>query len=99
MMSLPAGDAVIELIELARRADQPVLLAGPHGVGKSSLFEETARRQGIGIIVRDLSLMEPIDLIGIPRINDDGRTEYHAPSFLSNDGAGLLVIEELNRCP
>lgn len=99
MMSLPAGDAVIELIQLARSADQPVLLAGRHGVGKSSLFEEAAQRQGIGIIVRDLSLMEPVDLIGIPRINDDGRTEYHAPSFLPEDGAGLLVIEELNRCP
>lgn len=55
MMSLPAGDAVVEMIELARHANQPVLLAGRHGVGKSSLFEEAARRLGIGIIVRDLS--------------------------------------------
>ncbi|QDU74641.1 AAA domain (dynein-related subfamily) [Bremerella volcania] len=99
MMRLPAGDSVVEMIELARHADQPVLLAGRHGVGKSSLFEEAARRQGIDIIVRDLSLMEPVDLIGIPRINDDGRTEYHPPSFLPCKGEGLLVIEELNRCP
>ena len=99
MMSLPAGNAVIELIELARHADQPVLLAGRHGVGKSSLFEAAARRQEIGIVVRDLSLMEPVDLIGIPKINRNGRTEYHPPSFLPSDGSGLLVIEELNRCP
>lgn len=99
MMCLPAGDAVVEMIELARGANQPVLLAGRHGVGKSSLFEEAARRLGIGIIVRDLSLMEPVDLIGIPKINDEGRTEYHPPSFLPSEGSGLLVIEELNRCP
>ncbi len=98
-MSISAGDAVIEVIELARLANQPVLLAGRHGVGKSSLFEQAALRQGIDIIVRDLSLMEPVDLIGIPKINEIGRTEYHPPSFLPKEGSGLLVIEELNRCP
>ncbi len=99
MMTVPAGKAAIDLIELAHTADQPALLVGRHGVGKSSLFEEAAERLGIGLIVRDLSLMEPVDLIGIPRVNPDGRTIYAPPTFLPTKGEGLFVLEELNRAP
>lgn len=42
--------------------------------------------------------MEPPDLIGIPQVKD-GRTVYASPAFLPKDGKGLLVFEELNRCP
>jgi hypothetical protein len=94
-----AGDAALEVIELAHGASQPVLLVGRHGVGKSSLFEQAAGRQGIGFIVRDLSLMEPVDLVGIPSVNPKGRTVYAPPCFLPTEGAGLIVFEELNRCP
>jgi hypothetical protein len=99
MLTIPAGSAVIELIELAHAADQPVMLVGRHGIGKSSLFEAAAERLGIGLIVRDLSLMEPVDLVGIPRVDPDGRTVYAPPAFLPTEGAGLFVLEELNRAP
>ena len=69
------------------------------GVGKSSLFEDAAKRLGIGLIVRDLSLMEPVDLIGIPKVGPDGRTIYAPPAFLPTEGEGLFVLEELNRAP
>lgn len=99
MMTIKAGKAVIDLIALAHAADKPVLLAGRHGVGKSSLFEDAAKRLGIGLIVRDLSLMEPVDLIGIPKVGPDGRTIYAPPAFLPTEGEGLFVLEELNRTP
>jgi len=99
MMTIKAGKAVVDLITLAHAADQPVLLAGRHGVGKSSLFEDAAKRLGIGLIVRDLSLMEPVDLIGIPKVGPDGRTIYAPPAFLPTEGEGLFVLEELNRAP
>ena len=99
MMTIKAGKAVVEMIALAHAADQPVLLAGRHGVGKSSLFEDAAKRLGIGLIVRDLSLMEPVDLIGIPKVGPDGRTIYAPPAFLPTKGEGLFVLEELNRAP
>lgn len=98
METVSAGRPLVELITLAYRANQPVLLHGQHGIGKSELLAQAADRLAIGFIVRDLSLMEPPDLSGIPRILD-GRTHYAAPSFLPTEGRGLLVIEELNRCP
>lgn len=99
MLSVAAGDAALDVIDLAYGSDQPILLVGRHGVGKSTLFEQAAERAGIGLVVRDLSLMEPVDLVGIPSVNSDGRTVYAPPSFLPTDGAGLFVLEELNRCP
>lgn len=99
IMTVVAGDAAIRQIVLAYRANLPVLLHGRHGVGKSELIRQAASQLGIHIIVRDLSLLEPPDLIGIPRIESDGMTHYAPPSFLPTKGAGLLVFEELNRAP
>jgi MoxR-like ATPase len=99
MQTIPVGPALLELLVLAYRADQPVLLHGRHGVGKSAVLAAAAAHLGIGLIVRDLSLMEPPDLLGIPRVGEDGRTHYAVPAFLPQTGRGLLVFEELNRCP
>ncbi|MGE0613575.1 MAG: AAA family ATPase [Hyphomicrobiales bacterium] len=98
MLSVAAGAPLMEILELAYAADQPVLLHGRHGVGKSQILAETAARMGIDCVVRDLALMEAPDLAGMPRIGEDGRTHFAAPDFLPRDGAGLLVLEELNRC-
>lgn len=99
MMTVSAGRPLIELIALAYQADRPVMLHGRHGIGKSEILAEAAERLGIDLIVRDLSLMEPPDLVGLPRIGADGRTHYAAPAFLPTEGRGLLVFEELNRSP
>lgn len=95
-MKIKAGTEVIDLIALAHRSNQPVLLEGPHGVGKSQLVEQAAQKLGIGFIVRDLSLMEPPDLIGLPT-QKNGQTVYSPPAFLPPGGRGILVFEELNR--
>ena len=95
-MKVKSGQAVIDAIKLAYAAGKPVLLEGRHGVGKSQLIEQAADELGISCITRDLSLMEPPDLIGLP-VHDNGRTKYSPPSFLPDDGKGLLVFEELNR--
>ena len=95
-MKVKAGRPLIEVLKLAYASNQPVLLIGRHGVGKSELVAEAARVMGVGHIVRDLSLMEPPDLAGLPVI--ENRTmNYAPPSFLPKDGKGLLVFEELNR--
>jgi MoxR-like ATPase len=42
--------------------------------------------------------MEPPDLVGLPKL-DGSVTRFLPPSFLPTGGKGLLVFEELNRCP
>jgi hypothetical protein len=92
-----AGRPLISLVRLCYEANQPVLLEGRHGVGKSELLAQAAAELGVDFIVRDLSLMEPPDLVGLPW-QDGGVTRFNPPAFLPTAGAGLLAFEELNRC-
>lgn len=58
MMTIPVGEPLIELIELAYRADTPVLLHGHRGLGKSEIFPQAAERLQIECLVLDLSILE-----------------------------------------
>lgn len=98
-MQLPIGDQAMEVIALAYCANTPVLLKGQHGIGKSGLVRAAADKLGISCLVRDLSLMEPPDLVGIPHVGAEGCTHFAPPSFLPREGKGLFVLEEVNRCP
>jgi hypothetical protein len=100
VMSAPIGPAVIELLSLAHRANTPPLLVGAHGVGKSEIVAAAAAALGIECISRDLSLMEPPDLVGLPKI-ENGATSFLPPEFLPRETGrgGFLLIEEINRAP
>jgi MoxR-like ATPase len=94
--ALPIGPRVEAILEVAYRARRPVLLEGATGIGKSELVAEVAKKLGIAHTVLDLSLLEPPDLVGLPVI-EEGRTRYALPHFLPREGAGILMLEELNR--
>ncbi|MDB4989164.1 MAG: hypothetical protein JWN04_4342 [Myxococcaceae bacterium] len=94
--ALPLGPRVEAILEVAYRARRPVLLEGATGIGKSELVAQVAKKLGISHTVLDLSLLEPPDLVGLPVI-EDGRTRYALPHFLPRAGAGILMLEELNR--
>jgi hypothetical protein len=94
--AIPVGPRLEAVLELAYRARRAVLLEGPTGIGKSEVVRRVAERLGIGTVVLDLSLLEPPDLVGLPVIAD-GRTTYALPSALPASGAGILMLEELNR--
>jgi len=97
MLTVKAGRQLIELIKLCYHANRPPLLIGKHGIGKSELFAQAAIDLGIGYCCRDLSLMEPPDLVGLPKL-EGTTTRYLPPAFLPVEGEGVLVFEELNRC-
>ncbi len=94
--SVPIGPRVMEVLDLAYRARRPVLLEGPTGIGKSQIVDEFARAAGLGVVVLDLSLLEPPDLVGLPIVKGD-RTHYASPAELPTSGQGILMLEELNR--
>jgi hypothetical protein len=95
-VAIPVGPRLEAVLELAYRARRPVLLEGPTGIGKSDVVRKVADKLGIATVVLDLSLLEPPDLVGLPVIHD-GRTAYALPQILPKDGAGILMLEELNR--
>ena len=95
-LAIPVGPRLEKVLTVAYRARRAVLLEGPTGVGKSEIVRRVAERLGIGTTILDLSLLEPPDLVGLPIVKD-GRTQYALPSVLPQDGAGILMLEELNR--
>lgn len=104
MSTLPVGPLLSQLICQAYRADQPVLLQGGTGIGKSETFHQVGEAlsekygEQVSVLVRDLSIMEAPDLAGMPHL-EDGTLHYAPPAFLPRSGRGLLVFEELNRAP
>ena len=94
----PIGVRALQILEIAYRATQAVLMEGPTGIGKSELFRQLAKKLRISLVVIDLSLLEPPDLIGLPE-KDQGRTVYAIPSILPLHGRGIILLEELNRAP
>ena len=97
METLIAGGPAVAFLKLCYHANRPPLLEGGHGIGKSELMRQVATELGIGFLSRDLSLMEPPDLVGLPKM-DGHTTKYMPPDFLPRDGKGILIFEELNRC-
>lgn len=97
MDTVKAGKPFRDVIKLCVAADRPLLAIGGHGIGKSEQFEQVAKELKIGFICLDLSLMEPVDLVGLPKAKGSS-TIYLPPAFLPRSGRGLLVFEELNRC-
>ena len=95
-LAVPVGQRLERVLAVAYKARRAVLLEGPTGVGKSEIVRRVAEKLSIETIVLDLSLLEPPDLVGLPVVKD-GRTEYALPHVLPRDGAGILLLEELNR--
>jgi len=98
MKTIKAGKPLVELARLCYEANRSPLLIGHHGVGKSEILATAAAEMKIGFISLDLSVMEPPELIGLP-YPDGPITRYRPPATLPKDGKGLIVFEELNRCP
>lgn len=83
-------------------ADIPAFLWGAPGVGKSDSVEQTATARNVKLIDQRVTLLDPVDLRGLPHIVD-GAAVWGAPGFLPNerrDGAeGVLFLDELNAAP
>ena len=90
----------------AFRANRPVFLWGPPGIGKSELVEGIAAELGGLMIDLRLGQMEPTDIRGIPFYNrDTGKMDWAPPIDLPDEElAGqypmvLLFLDEMNSAP
>lgn len=82
------------------KSRQPVITWGAPGIGKSDVTRQTGAALNRKVIDVRASLLDPVDLRGIPNVRDH-RTHWNAPAFLpeASDGPTLVLLDELNRAP
>jgi len=88
--------AVSKTLNYLIDAQQPGMLWGPPGVGKSSVIRQVATARGIGLIDLRLSQLDAVDLRGIPSVLATGKTHWNQPTFLPTEGEGILFLDEIN---
>jgi len=71
-----------------------VYLWGSPGLGKSSIVKQAAGSLGLGLVDVRATLLDPVDLRGLPRLDGD-RAIWCPPAFLPRDGEGALFLDEL----
>jgi hypothetical protein len=95
--AIPVGPRLMRVLAADYRAGRSALLEGPSGIGKSQIIEQLTAELGIGFRVLMLSLLENVDLQGMPYIDEEKRTLCAVPKEMPGDGQGVLLLEELNR--
>ncbi|MFP6901514.1 MAG: MoxR family ATPase [Opitutales bacterium] len=92
------GFADLEPIVLAALAtEEPLLLIGPHGTGKTLLLTQIAEALGLDFRHYNSSLLNFDDLIGFPLPDKDGSLEY-VKTPASIWGAEAVIFDEISRC-
>ena len=92
------GLSDLEPIILAALAtEEPLLLIGPHGTGKSLLLTRIAEALGLAFRHYNSSLLNFDDLVGFPMPNKNGTLEYmKTPASIW--GAEAVIFDEISRC-
>lgn len=68
-------------------------------MGKSQVVALVARKQGLSLVDVRAVLLDPVDLRGLPHIDNNRRACWCPPEFLPVDGKGILFLDELNAAP
>lgn len=90
---------VKEALKLLVPLAQPVFVWGAPGVGKSQVVAQVAEELDIALVDLRAVLLDPVDLRGLPTIEDGNTAKWCPPSFLPKDGRGILFLDELNAAP
>ena len=79
------------------KAQRPVMVWGPGGVGKSEGIEQITQEDNLGYICIEAPVRDPVDLCGYPA--EEGQyMVWRRPKILPESGSGILHIDELPDC-
>lgn len=87
-------------------ANQPAMLHGSPGGGKSQIVKQLAEKLGYDFRDVRLSQLDPVDLRGVPSVDREAKlTTWNPPDFLPHPGLpnynpkGILFLDEINSAP
>lgn len=95
-ISLKSLKDILQRLLDGRAKEVPAIFVwGPPGIGKSSVVREVAEKKGLSLIDLRLSLLDPVDLRGVPFV-EKGECRWSRPPFIPAEGKGILFLDELN---
>lgn len=90
---------IAEKLWVCIKANLATFIWGPPGVGKSEVVAQVAKSGGYKLTDVRAVLLDPVDLRGIPSI-ENGEAKWCPPSFLpKGKGKQMLFLDELNAAP
>lgn len=91
---------IVTALNLCLDVQQPVMIWGSPGVGKSDTVAQTAKERNVDLIDLRLSQLDSVDLRGVPSVDRERRrTDWNSPSILPYEGKGILFLDEINSAP
>lgn len=87
-----------KMINVLLDANQPVMLHGNPGIGKSDIVDQITTARSARLIDTRISTKNDVDLMGIPLVAN-GRTDWATPAFFPTDPNEDVVwlFDEFNR--
>lgn len=99
MLTIVNESELREILEITP-ADQNIMIAGKHGIGKSVIVKNFFESKGKKVVTMFCSqAADPGDIIGLPKFNKEtGKTEFALPWWFPTDNTPVvLFLDELNR--
>jgi hypothetical protein len=88
---------LVAALDVCVRTNQPAMIHGSPGVGKSQIVKQVADKHNMEMIDLRLSQLDPVDLRGVPSVDNKTRkTIWNVPDFLPTSGRGILFLDEIN---
>lgn len=88
-----------KLLDFCYDGNRNIFLWGAPGIGKTHLVRQLARRKKSDYIALHLTLLEPVDLRGMPVVNEDRTAVNWVPMGelpKDPDSSGVVHLDELN---
>jgi len=94
-------ESYAQMLRHAMRTSANLMAFGIPGIGKTEIPYQIAKEMNVLPVYINLSVMQPPDLLGLPRIDADGRVSYAAPRYMpvwdQTEHPVLLVVDEVDK--
>lgn len=94
-------DAYAQMLRHAYRTGANLFAFGVPGIGKTEIPYQIGEEMGFPLVYINLSVMQPPDFLGLPRIDADGRVSYAAPRYMPvydlTEKPVVLIVDEVDK--